>query len=249
MKKSDEKMILALVFATVASFQANAQPRLSQATTGTGGVSTNVSTRSGGSYVSGGERGSVVQVVRDVGVQAELNLSGEQLQRISDILGRVQAMESELFEDFRRHQTSQRDGSRARSEQRLEKLEEARRQLAAATKSILERLTPTQQNQLKALCREAAADEAGFQARMSSNPRNGGGGGFGPAGGGGGGFGNAGGSGGPTPGTASPIQSFRSGQPGAPQRPMSSGPGAGGFGGGGGGGGSSGGSTNAGPPA
>ena len=241
MKTADKNMVLALVFATAACFLAKAQPqtRFAPTTPGAASGGSNGTTRSGGSYVSGGELGSVVQVVRDAEVQAELNLSDEQRQQVTDILARVQAMQGELFEDFRRQRQAHLEDARARSEQRMEKLEEAHRQLATATKKILELLTPAQQKQLQALCRQAAADEAGFQARMAPDKRDGGAG----LGGGGGGGGGAGG--GPGPGTASPTQIFRGGQPDLVQRPVIPGQGGGGFGGGaGGGGGNFGGSTN-----
>ena len=248
MKNTDKGIVLVMGFATAACFLANAQvqTRLSPAAPGTDRQVSKSSSYRGSGYVSGGERGSVVQVVRDADVRAELNLRSEQQQQIGDILGRVQAMEQELFEAFRNHQQAQIDAARARSGQHREKLEEAHRQLDAATKKVLDLLTPAQQKQLLALCRQAAADEAGFQARMSPG-QGGGGGGFGGrtggGGGGGGGYGG-GGSAGPQAGTAYRPQYPKSGQPGVAPPSVRPGQGGGGFGGGGGGGGSFGGSTN-----
>src|SRR5439155_15576995 len=121
------------------------------------------------------------------------------------------------------------EAARTRREQHMEKLGEARRQLDIATKKILQLLTPAQQQQLQILCRQSAADEAGFQARMSPNQRGGGGGG-----GGGGGFrGGGGGFGEPGPGTTASTQVFRGTLPGLVQRPMIPGQSGGGTGGGG----------------
>ena len=229
MKNADKKMVLAMSFATAAWFLANAQPqpRLSQGADG--GVTKSSSHRGG--YVSGSERGSVVQVVRDADVRAELNLSREQEQHIGDILGRVQAMEQELFVDSRRHQQAQIEAARARSGQDREKVEEAHRQLDNATKKILGLLTPAQQKQLLALCQQAAADEAGFLARMSSGQAADG---FGAGGGGGGGYGGGAGPADSQAGTAHPPQYPKGSQPGVV--PQSIRPGQGGGGGGGGGG-------------
>src|ERR1043165_9744311 len=78
------------------------------------GQSTRRTDYGSGGYVSGGERGSVVQVVRDADVQAELSLSPEQRQHVSDILQRVKALENELFEDSRQHHQAQADSRRGR---------------------------------------------------------------------------------------------------------------------------------------
>src|SRR5438552_7591899 len=120
MKTADKKLALALVFAMAACFAAQPQTRFSPATPGAASVGSTSATHGGGAYVSGGERGSVVQVVRDAEVQTELNLSQEQRQQVNDILVRVQAMEAGLFEDFRRHQQAHLDAARTRREQHMQ---------------------------------------------------------------------------------------------------------------------------------
>src|SRR5688572_22281388 len=103
MKTANKKSVLVLAFLIAACFTAQPQTPVTPATpvAGSGGISR--VTHGGGGYVSGGERGSIVQVIRDAGVQAALNLSQEQRQQVTDSLRRVQATEQELFEDFRRH--------------------------------------------------------------------------------------------------------------------------------------------------
>jgi hypothetical protein len=170
----------------------------------------------------------------------ELNLSGDQLQRVSDVLRRVNAMEDELFSDFRRHQQERVASARTRSEQRMEKLDEAHQHLARASQEILEQLTPAQRQQLQVLCRQAATDEAGFQARM--NPGQAGRGRGGGFGGGGGSIGGGGGTTTPGTGANSGTGSYGGGGPANGQASISSGQvgGGGAYGGGarGGGGGS-----------
>jgi hypothetical protein len=168
MNKAHKQIVLALVLGMVACPLANGQrqTRFSPPTARAASGGSN----SGGGYISGGERGSVVQVIRDAEVQAELNLNNEQQQQVSLILQRVKATEDELFglldDSFAR--------DRERDEQAIEKAAEARQQLARASRKILEQLTPFQRRQLQVLCRQAATDEAAFQARMM--PRQGGGG-------------------------------------------------------------------------
>src|ERR1051325_6927713 len=115
MKTADQKLLLGLVFAMAACFPALPQTRVAPATPGAASGGSASATHGGAGYFSGGERGSVVQVVRDAEVQAELNLSQEQRQQITDILVRVQAMEAELFDEFRRNQQAHIDAGRTRT--------------------------------------------------------------------------------------------------------------------------------------
>ena len=97
MKTMDRKARVALVIGALGCLMANAQPQpqhlpvmRGNAGGGAGG--------GGGGYASGGERGSVVQVIASPAVQAELNLRNEQQSQVSNILSQVKAKEEELFE-------------------------------------------------------------------------------------------------------------------------------------------------------
>src|SRR6266536_1508902 len=126
MKTEDKKMVLALVFVTAAFFPASlqSQTQFSPAATSPASGGSTSTTHGGRGYISGGERGSVVQVVRDAEVQADLDLNPEQRQQVSEILLRVQAKERELFDDSRRQLQARLEDARARSRQRMERLEE-----------------------------------------------------------------------------------------------------------------------------
>jgi hypothetical protein len=128
----------------------------------------------GGGYASGGERGSVVQVIASPAVQAELNLNNEQQLQVSNILSQVKATEEELYEEFDRTMLARHEAMLSRSEERSKKYAEANQHLARATDQIVAQLTPAQRTQLRELCRQALADEIGFQERMTMRPGPGG---------------------------------------------------------------------------
>lgn len=173
MNTTDRKAMVALVIGILACLMANAQPQpqhlpvmRGNAGGGAGG--------GGGGYASGGERGSVVQVIASPAVQAELNLNNEQQLQVSNILSQVKATEEELFKEFDGTMLARHEAILSRSEERSKKYAEANQHLARATDQIVAQLTPAQRTQLRALCRQALADEIGFQERMTSSPAPGG---------------------------------------------------------------------------
>jgi hypothetical protein len=236
MKKTNQKTIFSVAFGMAACLLANGQQQLpaSSGRSGSGG--------GGGGYSSGGERGSVVQVISNPEVLAELSLSGDQQQKVANVLDRVRAIEDELFADLRRASQGRIEGTQARNDQTAKKYQEAHQQLAGATARILALLTPAQKARLQTLCQQAAAGGGGSQTLRGPGQgfaRSGGGSGPGRYSGGGGG-GSGGGSGG--------QGGLASGQPGVRVGGSFGGGGSsGGVGGGGGGG--AGGSSGSGPTA
>ena len=166
MKTTEWRAIVAIVLGVLACLLANAQSQ-PQPISGVRGnaVGGSSSGGGGGGYTAGGERGSVVQVIRSQEVQAELGLSEKQHLQVSNVLCQVNAKEVELFRDFEsmmgRHASNlSRDAAQGK------KFEESNQQLAHATDEIVAQLTATQRAQLRELCRQALADENGFQERM-----------------------------------------------------------------------------------
>jgi hypothetical protein len=173
--------MVAIVLGVLACLLANAQSQ-PQPISGVRGnaVGGSSSGGGGGSYTAGGERGSVVQVIRSQEVQAELGLSEKQHLQVSNVLCQVNAKEDELFRDFE-SMMGRHASSLPRNAEQGKKFEEANQQLAHATDEIVAQLTVTQRAQLKELCRQALADENGFRERMAGSQGLGG-----PAGRGGG---------------------------------------------------------------
>ena len=169
----DRKAIVTLVIGVFACLMAHAQtqPQILPGMRVNAGGSSGVG---GGGYVSGGERGSVVQVIANPEVQAELNLNSEQQSRVSNILSQVKAKEGELHEEFDRSMFATHEAMLLRSEENSKKYAEANQQLARATEQIVAQLTPAQRTQLRQLCRQALADGNGFQDRITSPPGVGG---------------------------------------------------------------------------
>jgi hypothetical protein len=173
MKTTDRKARVAIVIGVLGCLMANAQPqpqmiprmRGNSSASGGGG---------GGGYTSGGERGSVVQVIASPEVRAELNLNDAQQSQVSNILSQVKAKEDELWKDVRRSMLERFDAMRSFDGERSKKYEEANQQLNRATERIVAQLTPTQRAQLREFCRQALADESGFQTSMTRSQAPGG---------------------------------------------------------------------------
>ena len=176
--------MFAIAIGVLGCLMANAQPQ-PQLIRGMRGNAGGGSGGGGGGYTSGGERGSVVQVIASPEVRAELNLNDEQQLQASNILRQVKAKEDELFKDFRRSMLERYDARHSRNDEQGKKYEEANHQLARATEQIVAQLTPTQRTQLRELCRQALADERGFQERMTRSQGPGGPTGWGGMSGGG----------------------------------------------------------------
>ena len=166
MKTTEWRAVVATVIGVFGCLLANAQPQ-SPIIRGTHGNSGGGSS-GGGGYTTGGERGSVVQLIRSQEVQAELGLSEKQHLQVSNVLRQVNAKEEELFRDFET-MTVRHASSLSRDAEQGKKFEEANQQLAHATNEIVALLTVTQRAQLKELCRQALADENGSQQRMAGN--------------------------------------------------------------------------------
>jgi Spy/CpxP family protein refolding chaperone len=118
----------------------------------------------------------VVQVIRYPEVRAELNLHDAQMSQVSNILSQVKAKEVELDEEFHRSMVAtreanvtERDAMFSRREEPAKRIAEANQELARATEQIIAELTPAQRTELQELCRQALADEKGFQERMTSS--------------------------------------------------------------------------------
>ena len=177
MKKTNQKIVLAIVIAVAACLFANGQPQ-PQSPPGTPGANTGSVAGGGhggggggGGYGTGGERGSVIQVISDAAVQTELNLSAEQQEQVSSILRRVKAIEDEFFEGVDRARHERINRLSARSDLQVKKYDDAHQELARAIEKILAQLTPAQRAQLQVFCQQAKADESGFRAKMA--PRQG----------------------------------------------------------------------------
>ena len=181
MKTTEWRAMVAIVLGVLGCLMANAQPQ-PQPVRGRHGnaVGGSSSGGGGGGYAAGGERGSVVQVIRSQEVQAELGLSEKQQLQVSNVLCQVNAKEDELFRDFE-SMMGRNASSLSRDAEQGKKFEEANEQLAHATDEIVAQLTVTQRAQLRELCRQALADENGFRQRMAASEGIGG-----PAGRGGG---------------------------------------------------------------
>jgi hypothetical protein len=161
--------MVAIVIGVLGCLMANAQPQ-PQPVRGMHGnaVGGSSSGGGGGGYTAGGERGSVVQVVRSQEVQAELGLSEKQHLQVSNVLCQVNAKEDELFRDFE-SMLGRHASSLPRDAEQGKKFEEANQQLAHATDEIVAQLTVAQRAQLRELCRQALADESSFQERMTGS--------------------------------------------------------------------------------
>ena len=181
MKPLNPRIAFTIVAGLASFLLANGQSQTSVSSRPPGGSAggSSGSGGGGGGYSSGGERGSVVRVIRDPAVQQEVGVSSEQKQRIDTILQRVQVLENELFQSLDRLSAEQHQALGARRQDTAAQYDAANQQLAQASSKILEQLTPAQRTQLRALCQQAKADPAGFQARVTHGQHDGGGGGGG----------------------------------------------------------------------